>query len=55
MRASPSQASTLDSFITRLLVVTKQLLQGLDQWSQGMLSEEDVSGGVDLRCSRRRH
>lgn len=37
------QTSTLDSFITRLLVVTKQLLQGLDQWSQGVLSEEDVS------------
>lgn len=37
------QASTLDSFITRLLVVTKQLLQGLEQWSQRQLTEEDVS------------
>ncbi|KAL1412086.1 Bud site selection protein 6 [Vanrija albida] len=36
-------ASALDSYITRLLVVTKQLLQGLEQWCQGTLSEEDVS------------
>lgn len=36
------QTSTLDSFITRLLVVTKQLLQGLEQWSSGQLSEEEV-------------
>ncbi|KAI9636003.1 actin interacting protein 3-domain-containing protein, partial [Dioszegia hungarica] len=33
----------LDSSITRLLVVTKQLLQGLEQWAQGYLTEENVS------------
>ncbi|EIW67898.1 hypothetical protein TREMEDRAFT_32672, partial [Tremella mesenterica DSM 1558] len=33
----------LDSIITRLLVTTKQMLQGLDQWSQGIITEEDVS------------
>lgn len=41
--ADGSQTSTLDSYITRLLVVTKQLLQGLEQWSQRQLSEEAVS------------
>ncbi|WVR03376.1 hypothetical protein IAU60_000367 [Kwoniella sp. DSM 27419] len=35
--------SALDSSITRLLVTTKQLLQGLDQWSQAIISETDVS------------
>ena len=33
----------MDSTITRLLVTTKQLLQGLDQWAQGHISAEDVS------------
>ncbi|WVQ80470.1 hypothetical protein IAT38_002575 [Cryptococcus sp. DSM 104549] len=35
--------SALDSSITRLLVTTKQLLQGLEQWSQCIISENDVS------------
>ncbi|WWD22315.1 hypothetical protein CI109_106806 [Kwoniella shandongensis] len=35
--------SALDSSITRLLVTTKQLLQGLEQWSQRVISENDVS------------
>ncbi|WVQ94003.1 hypothetical protein IAU59_001081 [Kwoniella sp. CBS 9459] len=35
--------SALDSSITRLLVTTKQLLQGLEQWSQRIISENDVS------------
>ncbi|WVN87376.1 uncharacterized protein L203_102554 [Cryptococcus depauperatus CBS 7841] len=35
--------NALDSSITRLLVTTKQLLQGLEQWSQGVISEDDVS------------
>ncbi|ODN97038.1 hypothetical protein I350_08017 [Cryptococcus amylolentus CBS 6273] len=35
--------NALDSSITRLLVTTKQLLQGLEQWSQGIISETDVS------------
>ncbi|KAL7418988.1 Bud site selection protein 6 [Cryptotrichosporon argae] len=35
--------AALDSYITKLLVVTKQLLQGLEQWAQGQLSEDDVS------------
>jgi hypothetical protein len=38
-----SQPNVLDSIITKLLVTTKQLLQGLEQWSQGVISEEDVS------------
>lgn len=36
------QPTMLDSSITRLLVVTKQMLQALEQWSQGQVSEEDV-------------
>ncbi|OWZ72294.1 hypothetical protein AYX14_02263 [Cryptococcus neoformans] len=40
---SRSYPSALDSSITRLLVTTKQLLQGLDQWSHGLISEIDVS------------
>ncbi|BEI94658.1 uncharacterized protein CcaverHIS019_0702390 [Cutaneotrichosporon cavernicola] len=40
---APSSTSTLDSYITRLLVVTKQLLQGLEQWARRELSEEAVS------------
>ncbi|ORY31927.1 actin interacting protein 3-domain-containing protein [Naematelia encephala] len=36
-------AGTLDTRITRLLVTTKQLLQGLDSWARGELDEEGVS------------
>ncbi|KAK4686108.1 hypothetical protein P7C73_g4029, partial [Tremellales sp. Uapishka_1] len=41
--SSRSNPSALDSSITRLLVVTKQLLQGLEQWALRNLSEDDVS------------
>lgn len=47
-----AQPNVLDSIITKLLVTTKQLLQGLEQWSQGIISEEDVSAGL-LRVSSR--
>jgi hypothetical protein len=37
------QGSALDSHITRLLVTTKQLLQGLESWCAGGLDENGVS------------
>ncbi|RXK35498.1 hypothetical protein M231_07230 [Tremella mesenterica] len=43
MGGSRVAPAALDSIITRLLVTTKQMLQGLDQWSQGIITEEDVS------------
>lgn len=42
LMAAIQYPSALDSSITRLLVTTKQLLQGLDQWSHGLISEIDV-------------
>lgn len=33
----------MDSAVTKLLVATKQLLEGLTKWSQGKISEEEVS------------
>ncbi|WVF66388.1 hypothetical protein IAT40_001128 [Kwoniella sp. CBS 6097] len=42
-RSGGQYTSALDSSITRLLVTTKQLLQGLEQWSQRIISENDVS------------
>jgi len=39
----------IDSSITRLLVLTKQMLQGMEQWSQGQIGEEDVSLVLLLR------
>ncbi|OCF59952.1 hypothetical protein L486_02625 [Kwoniella mangroviensis CBS 10435] len=42
-RSAGQYTSALDSSITRLLVTTKQLLQGLEQWSQALISETDVS------------
>ncbi|WWC85563.1 uncharacterized protein L201_000427 [Kwoniella dendrophila CBS 6074] len=42
-RSAGQYTSALDSSITRLLVTTKQLLQGLEQWSQSLISETDVS------------
>lgn len=47
-----AQPNVLDSIITKLLVTTKQLLQGLEQWSQGIISEEDVSAGLPRVSSR---
>ncbi len=41
------QAGSLDSHITRLLVTTKQLLQGLDAWAQGGISEDAVSFAIE--------
>lgn len=58
------QPNVLDSNITRLLVTTKQLLQGLEHWASGQISEEDVSRHVERddfayvslkRCSGKRH
>ncbi|WWC57870.1 uncharacterized protein I303_100405 [Kwoniella dejecticola CBS 10117] len=42
-RSAGQYTSALDSSITRLLVTTKQLLHGLEQWSQALISETDVS------------
>ncbi|WRT63562.1 uncharacterized protein IL334_000467 [Kwoniella shivajii] len=42
-KSAGQYTSALDSSITRLLVTTKQLLQGLEQWSQCLISETDVS------------
>lgn len=33
----------IESSITRLLVATRQLLEGLTRWSTGTMREEDVS------------
>ncbi|ORX33551.1 actin interacting protein 3-domain-containing protein [Kockovaella imperatae] len=41
--SSRTPGGTLDSNITRLLVTTKHMLQGLESWSQGSLDEEGVS------------
>jgi len=43
------QPTIIDSSITRLLVLTKQMLQGMEQWSQAQISEEDVSTGCETR------
>lgn len=37
------QTGSLDSEITRLLVTTKQMLQGLEAWAVGNLDEDGVS------------
>ncbi|WWC67062.1 uncharacterized protein I206_100969 [Kwoniella pini CBS 10737] len=42
-KSTGQYTSALDSSITRLLVTTKQLLHGLEQWSQSLISETDVS------------
>ncbi|BGP12182.1 hypothetical protein JCM10213_009334 [Rhodosporidiobolus nylandii] len=39
----PASTSNLESTITRLLVATKQLLEGLAKWSRGEVSEEAIS------------
>ncbi|GAA5990466.1 hypothetical protein JCM11641_007212 [Rhodosporidiobolus odoratus] len=42
-RAGPASNSNLESTITRLLVATKQLLEGLAKWSRGEVSEDAIS------------
>ncbi|GAA5909397.1 hypothetical protein JCM6882_000971 [Rhodosporidiobolus microsporus] len=39
----PATTSNLESTITRLLVATKQLLEGLAKWSRGEVNEEAIS------------
>ncbi|GAA6044189.1 hypothetical protein JCM8097_006446 [Rhodosporidiobolus ruineniae] len=39
----PASTSNLESTITRLLVATKQLLEGLAKWSRGEVSEDAIS------------
>ncbi|GAA5860348.1 hypothetical protein JCM8547_003470 [Rhodosporidiobolus lusitaniae] len=39
----PVSTSNLESTITRLLVATKQLLEGLAKWSRGEVNEEAIS------------
>ncbi|GAA6007999.1 hypothetical protein JCM10207_006992 [Rhodosporidiobolus poonsookiae] len=41
--AGPASTSNLESTITRLLVATKQLLEGLAKWSRGEVNEEAIS------------
>lgn len=36
-------AAHLETTVTKLLVATKQLLEGLTDWSQGRITEEQVS------------
>jgi hypothetical protein len=36
-------AAHLETTVTKLLVATKQLLEGLTDWSQGRITEEEVS------------
>jgi hypothetical protein len=43
LQSGPSSTSHLESTITRLLVATKQLLEGLAKWSRGEVSEEAIS------------
>lgn len=38
-----AHTSHLESVITRLLVQTKQLLEGLAKWSRGEISEDAIS------------
>lgn len=40
---SSSAAAHMESTVTKLLVATKQLLEGLTDWSQNKISEEQVS------------
>ncbi|GAA6024019.1 hypothetical protein JCM11491_000534 [Sporobolomyces phaffii] len=43
-RANPAKSSSnLESTITRLLVCTKSLLEGLARWSRGEVNEEEIS------------
>ncbi|GAA5999966.1 formin-mediated actin nucleation enhancer [Rhodotorula paludigena] len=41
--SGPGSSSNLESTITRLLVATKQLLEGLAKWSRGETSEATIS------------
>ena len=43
IQPSSSGAAHMESTVTKLLVATKQLLEGLTDWSQGRISEEQVS------------
>lgn len=40
---SGGMAAHLETTVTKLLVATKQLLEGLTDWSQGRITEEQVS------------
>lgn len=40
---SGGMAAHLETTVTKLLVATKQLLEGLTDWSQGRITEEEVS------------